>query len=185
VKHYNHVRNKRAANAILSPLYLTAESFNANQQNMSNDLVNSIAKELLSNEALAQDLLRVRTAWEECQSNRARKAIYSYLTAVFDLVAWWAAEHRALERARRALRLAILQRLIKADEPFAAIIFGTSDQDKVDRRTRSKWSRVLRYAAQFKSQSEPLDQFVRRKGGINRCAARFTRRLGRRGAARA
>jgi hypothetical protein len=128
---------------------------------------------------------RIKHAWEECQSSRARNTIYNYLTAVFDLVAWWAAEHRAVERARRALRLPILQRLIKADEPFAAIIFGTSDQDKVDRRTRSKWSRVLRYAAQFKSQSEPLDQFVRRKGGINRCAARFTRRLGRRGAARA
>jgi hypothetical protein len=44
---------------------------------------------------------------------------------------------------------------------------------------RSKWSRVMRYAAAYKPDSEPLDQFVRRKGGINACAARFSRRMGR------
>jgi hypothetical protein len=36
----------------------------------------------------------------------------------------------------------------------------------------------MRYAAIYKSDSEPLTQFVRRKGGINACAARFTKRLG-------
>ena len=56
-------------------------------------------------EALEQDLLRVRIAWEECQSSRDRNAIYGYLSAVFDLVMWWAAEDRAISRARWALRL--------------------------------------------------------------------------------
>ena len=37
----------------------------------------------------------------------------------------------------------------------------------------------MRYAAAYKPDSEPLDQFVRRKGGINVCAARFARHLGR------
>jgi hypothetical protein len=54
-------------------------------------------------QALRQDLLRLRNAWEESQASRERDAIYSYLTAVFDLVAWWAAEKRALERAHKAL----------------------------------------------------------------------------------
>jgi hypothetical protein len=35
------------------------------------------------------------------------------------------------------------------------------------------------YAAVYKSDSEFLGQFIRRKGGINECAARFSRRLGR------
>ena len=48
---------------------------------------------------------------------------------------------------------------------------------KADKRTRSKWSRVMRYAALYRKNSEKLDQFIRRKGGINECAARFTRRL--------
>jgi hypothetical protein len=55
--------------------------------------------------ALRQDLLRLRNAWEESQASRERDAIYSYLTAVFNLVAWWTAEARALERAHWALRL--------------------------------------------------------------------------------
>src|SRR5947208_12209429 len=50
-------------------------------------------------QALRQDLTRVRTAWDDCQAKRDRNAIYGYLSAVFDLVAWWAAEDRALDRA--------------------------------------------------------------------------------------
>ncbi len=124
----------------------------------------------MGTQALRQDLLRVRIAWEEriawqeCQSSRDRNAIYGYLSAVFDLVAWWAAEDRAISRAR-----------------FAAVILCTADRQKVDKRTRSKWSRVLRYSAEYKSHSESLAAFVRRKGGINKCAARFSRCLGRRG----
>jgi hypothetical protein len=131
-------------------------------------------------QALRQDLLRVRNAWEECQASRKRDAIYTYLTAVFDLVAWWAAEDRALEHAHKALRL---QRICPFDgeEPFAAIIRCTADPTKVDKRTRSKWSRMMRYALRYKSHSEPLDQFVKRKGGINKCACRFVRCLKRRG----
>jgi hypothetical protein len=37
----------------------------------------------------------------------------------------------------------------------------------------------MRYATVCKSESVPLGQFIRRKGGINECAARFARRLGR------
>ena len=133
-----------------------------------------------SKEALAQDLRRVRGAWEACQTRRDRNAIYGYLNAVFDLVAWWAAEDRAIGRARRALHLLGLD-LPTTDEPFAAIIFCTSDRQKVDKRMRSKWSRALRYAAEYKTKNaEPLATFIQRKGGINKCAARFTRCLGRR-----
>jgi hypothetical protein len=128
-------------------------------------------------EALRQDLLRVQLAWEECQSSRDRNAIYGYLSAVFELVAWWAAEGQAVSRARRALRLCRLD--LPNDEPFAAIILCTSDPGKVDKRTQSKWSRVMRYAMEYKTSAEPLAAFVQRKGGINKCAARFTRCGGR------
>jgi hypothetical protein len=119
-------------------------------------------------QALRQDLLRVRNAWDECQSSRDRNAIYGYLTAVFDLVMWWIAEDRAISRARWALQLQRLE-LPTTDEPFAAIILATADRQKVDKRTRSKWSRVLRYAAEYKANSELLVAFVQRKGGINKC----------------
>jgi hypothetical protein len=131
-------------------------------------------------QALGQDLLRVRNAWDECQSHRERDAIYCYLTAVFDLVMWWKAEDRAISRARWALQLQRLD-LPTSDEPFAAVILCTADRQKVDKRTRSKWSRVLRYAMEYKSCSESLVAFVRRKGGINDCAERFARCFGRGG----
>jgi hypothetical protein len=129
-------------------------------------------------EANFEDLLRLRTAWEECQASRKRDAIYVYLTAVFDLVAWWATANRALDLAHKALRLQSICPFA-GEKPFAAIIRCTADPAKVDKRTRSKWSRALRYALEYKPPSEPLDQFIKRKGGINECASRCTRRLGR------
>jgi hypothetical protein len=133
-----------------------------------------------TSQALRQDLLRVQSAWNDCQTSRDRNAIYGYLSAVFDLVMWWAAENCAVARARKALRL---QNIWPSDhdEPFAAIIRCTADPAKVDKRTRSKWSRALRYAMVYKTSAEPFAGFVRRKGGINKCASRFTRCVGRHG----
>jgi hypothetical protein len=102
------------------------------------------------------------------------------LAAVFETVMVWAKEGKAVSRAHRALHLRGHQS-IREPEPFAAVILCTSDPDKVDCRTRSKWSRALRYAAEFKDLGEPLADFLKRRGGLNACAARFARRLGRLG----
>ena len=139
-----------------------------------------------SSEAIRQDLVRVRVAWEGAQSSRDRDAIYAYLTAVYAVyavVAWWTAEGQEIDRARRALRLGRLE-VSNREDPFAAIIRCTADASKADKRTRSKWSRAMRYAATYKPDSEPLDQFIKRKGGINACGARFSRCLGRGAATR-
>jgi hypothetical protein len=140
----------------------------------------SLAKEAVpySSAALRQDLQRVRNAWADCQASRSRNAIYAYLSAVYGLVAWWAAQGQEIDRARRALRLQRLE-VSAREDPFAAVIRCTADPAKADKRTRSKWSRLMRYAAVYKPDSEGLDQFIRRKGGINECASRFARRLGR------
>ena len=129
-------------------------------------------------EALKQDLNRIRSAWEECQASRDRDAIYDYLGAVFNLIDWWKVDNDALTRSHRALR--VHNPLpFEQENPFAAIIRCTADSAKVDKRARSKWSRVLRYALEHKDHSEPLGEFIKSKGGINKCAARFTNRLGR------
>jgi hypothetical protein len=101
-----------------------------------------------------------------------------YLTAVFEIVMVWAREGKAISRAHRALHLRGYSS-VRELEPFAAIIRCTSDPDRVNDRTRSKWSRVLRYAAEYKDLDESLRDFIKRRGGINKCAARFARRLGR------
>jgi hypothetical protein len=131
-----------------------------------------------STEALRQDLGRVRSAWAKCQRRRQRDAIYGYLSAVYDLVTWWAAEGRDVERARRALRSRLLE-VPEREDPFAAIIRCTANPNKADTRTRSKWSRVLRYATAVKDEAEPFQRFVKRKGGINKCASRYSQRIRR------
>jgi hypothetical protein len=88
-----------------------------------------------------------------------------------------------MDRARRALQFKRLK-VSDREDPFAAVIRCTADPPRADKRTRSKWSRLMRYAAASKPDHEPLYQFIRRKGGINACAARFAKRLGRRKANR-
>ena len=134
-----------------------------------------------STEALKENLWRLQGAWEDCQGTRHRDGIYGYLTAIFELVSWWAHEGKAFAYARRALSLKQHRLIVEVQDPFAAVIFCTADPNKVDFRTRSKWSRVLRYAAEFKSLEEPLSIFIKRKGGINKCASRYARHLGRSG----
>jgi hypothetical protein len=133
----------------------------------------------LSIESLEANLQRLEGEWETYQSTRDRDAIYGYLTAVFELVTVWAHEAKTIEYARWALWLRGHRVVPKAPQPFATVILCTADRKKADYRTRSKWSRVLRYAAKFKDLDEPLAAYIKRKGGINKCAARFARRLGR------
>jgi hypothetical protein len=126
---------------------------------------------------LQANLLRLQNEWGTVQANRDRAAIYGYLAVVFEIVMVWAKEGKAVKRAHRALRLRG-HKPVRESEPFATLILCTSASDKADYRTRSKWSRVLRYAAEYKDLDEPLRDFIKRKGGINESAARFARRLG-------
>jgi hypothetical protein len=128
-----------------------------------------------STEAMKSNLLRLQNEWATVQASHHRDAVYGYLTGVFELVTWWNQERKAVNRARRALQPRRYY-LLREPEAFAAVILCTADRDQVDDRTRSKWSRALRYAAEFKDLDEPLRDFIKRRGGINRCAARFARR---------
>jgi hypothetical protein len=117
---------------------------------------------------------RVREIWRESRRRHDRFSIYQYWTAVFDLVMVWQAEDRAVERAKRALRLKGREGGDNV-EPFAAVIRCTSSRKKVDAKARSKWDHALMFAAEYKAPSEPLDHFIRRHRGINACAAELSR----------
>ena len=126
------------------------------------------------NSALEHDLNRVREIWRESRRRHDRFSIYQYWTAVFDLVAVWQAEDQAVERAKRALRLKGREGGGNV-EPFAAVIKCTSPRKKVDAKARSKWAHALMFAAEYKSASEPLEHFIRHRGGVNACAAELSR----------
>jgi hypothetical protein len=129
-------------------------------------------------QSLERDLERVQEEWDDSQADRRRDAIYGYLRAVYDLVAWWSAERCEVDRALQGLRLRGLRPLPREDI-FAAMIRCTADPARADKRTRSKWSRVLRYVKMEKDEGEALTAFIKRKGGINECNARYGRCLRR------
>jgi hypothetical protein len=145
--------------------------------------INPIGGQIAGSSNTSQDVDRViladvKKAWTEYQSVRDRSAIYGYLHLVFMQVDWW---QRKPDEKREALRA------VKRDNPnielpedeYAAVIMCTADPKKFDGKACSGWSRVLRYAAKYKPEKELLRDFLQRKGGINKCAARYTRRLGR------
>jgi hypothetical protein len=130
-----------------------------------------------SGDALHWDLIRLRDVWRESRRRHDRFSIFKYLAAVYDLVSVWKKENRDIERAKRALRLKN-RAYGNTIESFAAIISCTSSRKVVDVKARSKWAHALTFAAKYKSPGEPLEDFIRRHGGINLCAAELSR-LGR------
>jgi hypothetical protein len=122
--------------------------------------------------------------WANFQSSRNRDAIYGYLHMVFMQVEFLAQNPLEKIEALRSVRQQN-PKLSLSEDPFSAVIACTADPKKADNKAVSKWSRVLRYAAKYKPEKELLRDFLQRKGGINKCAARYTRRLGRKAKARA
>jgi hypothetical protein len=129
-------------------------------------------------------LVDVKKAWTEYQSIRDRSAVYRYLHMVFMQVDWWKQKPDEMRQALRAIKTDN-PNIKLPDDMFAAVIMLTADPKQVDGKMRSKWSRVLQYAAEYKPEKELLRDFLQRKGGINSCAARYTRRLRRNSKARA
>jgi hypothetical protein len=127
-----------------------------------------------SNDALENDLLRLKQAWERFQNDRDRDAVYGFLAEVFELVSWWHAERKAVKYAERFLARSDWEGPDKI-EPFGAVIIAAAEPAILDKRVVSKWSRVLRFAAAYKSPADDLAKFVKAKGGINACAARYSR----------
>lgn len=119
------------------------------------------------------DLTQARTAWKKYQSTRRRDAVYGYLGVVAKIVRRWKKQHCAKAKSRQALRATGHRTTIRSLESFAVVIFCTSDSDKVDAKTRSKWSRALRCAEQLKPDIQSLEQFIKGRGGINECAGEW------------
>ena len=94
------------------------------------------------------------------------------LTAVYEIVARWKKQRRAKARSQQALAATKEPGAIRTREPFAVVIFCTSDPCKVDSKTRSKWSRALQHAERLEPDNQSLTQFIKNKGGIDECAGR-------------
>lgn len=144
-----------------------------------NDLVNQLDYRIsgrvpYSNASLRQDIRRLCAIWRQVQASRDRDAIYDYLVAVYEIVAWWRVEGRVVGRARRALRIVSSK---PTEDPFVAVIAASVAPARLDRRQLSKYSRVLRFALRLECHPSQFKRFVKdRCGGLNACAERFSRR---------
>lgn len=126
---------------------------------------------------LRRRLMSVSDAWDDFQENRQRDAVYGYLKAAFSLVVDYKGRRKTKRLLRRAVQFAGLP-FDKNADPFAAVIRCTSERN-FDKKTISKWARALRYAAHCKKPRTPLKTFFKKLGGINACAERFARYIGR------
>jgi hypothetical protein len=135
------------------------------------------AREKGSEGRLSQRLMIVCDAWDDFQECRKRDAVYGYLKAVFALVVDCKGRRQTKRLLQRAFQFAGLP-LNKNADPFAAVIRCTCERS-IDNKTISKWARALRYAALCKKPRTPLKRFVKKMGGINACAERYTIYLSR------
>ena len=139
---------------------------------------NAVGREAFMHRLDRVVLADVKKAWAQYQSTRDRSAIYAYLHMVFMQVDWWkknAVDRKVDIAAFQAKNPAVR---LPADD-FAVVIACSTDPTKVNGKMRSKRGRVLKYCAESKPKEELLRDFVQRKGGINRCAGRYARRLRR------
>jgi hypothetical protein len=118
-------------------------------------------------------LEKVRDAWNDFQATRARDAVYGYLKAVFAIVEHYKVRRRTKRLLRHAFKFANLAFDRNADL-FIAVIRCTCN-NAVDSKTISKWARALRYVAHCKKPRTPLKTFVKNMGGINACAAGYSK----------
>jgi hypothetical protein len=122
--------------------------------------------------AVQDELDKAKAAFNEYRSTRRRDAIYDYLSEVFTTVRRWKQQDNVKTKVHQALKATGHRTTIRNREPFSVIVFCTSNADI---KTRSKWARALRFAERSMLDAENLCKFIKRLGGINECADRFSK----------
>ena len=123
----------------------------------------------MSDWQLRQTIDGMRSLERKCFASRSRFAFYDYLAAVFDL-------YVRLKRTKQAKKAATLTaklfqlRLQKRTHPIRVIIDATSTADN---KTKSRWTRALRYAWHERKTWTKLTSFLRENGGPAGCAEQF------------
>jgi hypothetical protein len=111
----------------------------------------------------------LRALERKCFASRSRFAFYGYLAAVFELYVRLRRSNQAKPAARRIAELFGLRKQ-NGIHFIRVIIDATSSADL---KTRSRWSRALRYAWHEREASKDLRTFLRENGGPAKCAKQF------------
>jgi hypothetical protein len=125
----------------------------------------------LKQSRLSSELETLRAVSRRTFSSGNRMAVRTLLGAIFNLVSRWELNDRLEEGLYRLLDSLKAPVPLRIGEAFAVTIYCTAPH--VDKKSRSKWARALRYAAAIKPDDESIKSFFKRKGGINACASRY------------
>jgi hypothetical protein len=128
---------------------------------------------------LSSELETLRAVSKRTFSSGNRMAVHRFLGAIFNQVSVWEAEDRLEEGLYRLLDSLKAPVPLRIGEAFAVAIYCVAPD--VDKKSRSKWARALRYAAATKPDDEPIKKFFKRNGGINACASRYAQYVRRPG----
>ncbi len=124
---------------------------------------------MISDLQLRQTIDALRKLERKCFASRSRFAFYDYLAAVFELYV----RLRRTGQAKRAARLIAKffgLRNQKRTHPIRVIIDATSTADL---KTKSRWTRALRYAWRERKTWTDFTSFLRENGGPAGCAKQF------------
>jgi hypothetical protein len=112
------------------------------------------------------DLIKLE---RKCFASRSRFAFYGYLAAVFELYVQLRRRNQAKPSAKRIAKLLGLRNQDRT-HPIRVILDASSTADI---KTRSRWTRALKYAWRERSAWKDLRTFLRDNGGPAGCARQF------------
>jgi hypothetical protein len=121
---------------------------------------------LMSDRQLRKVITELIKLEQKCFAARSRFAFYDYLAALFELYFQLRRRNQAKPWARRIAELFGLSKQNRT-HPIRTIIDATSTADN---KTRSRWSRALRYAWRERTTWEEFASFLRENGGPAGCA---------------
>jgi hypothetical protein len=94
---------------------------------------------------LSSELEALRAVSKRTFSSGNRMTVHRFLGAIFNQVSRWEAEDRLEEGLYRLLDSLKAPVLLRIGEAFAVVIYCVAPH--VDKKSRSKWARALRFAA--------------------------------------
>jgi hypothetical protein len=124
---------------------------------------------LKSDRQLRKTIHELRGLEQKCFASRSRFAFYDYLAVVFRLYVQLKRRNQAKTWARRIAKLFGLRKQ-NGTHPIRVIIDATSTTDL---KTRSRWTRALKYAWRERKTWTELGSFLRENGGPAGCARQF------------
>jgi hypothetical protein len=124
---------------------------------------------LKSDRQLRKTIDDLRELERNCFASRRRFAFYDFLSGVFELYVQLRRTNQSKPLVRRIANLFGLRQRNRA-HPIRVIIDATSTADL---KTRSRWTRALKYAWRERKTWKDLGSFLRENGGPAGCADQF------------